>query len=92
VFNLKQCEGVEAPPLGEPINPIQKCEEIVSGYKTMPDLRIKAPNQRSCHQVQLANIILSRRYPAQALSLGFTEVTEHCPLADGHGVGNLRDG
>jgi antirestriction protein ArdC len=40
VFNLKQCEGVEAPPLGEPINPIQKCEEIVSGYKTMPDLRI----------------------------------------------------
>jgi len=32
----------------------------------------KALNQRSCHQVQLANITPSRRYPAQALSLGFT--------------------
>jgi antirestriction protein ArdC len=40
VFNLEQCEGIESPPLGEPINPIQKCEEIVSGYKTIPDIRI----------------------------------------------------
>jgi antirestriction protein ArdC len=40
VFNLDQCEGIKAPPLGEPINPIQKCEEIVSGYKTIPDIRL----------------------------------------------------
>jgi antirestriction protein ArdC len=40
VFNLEQCEGIESPPLGEPVNRIQKCEEIVSGYKTIPDIRI----------------------------------------------------
>jgi antirestriction protein ArdC len=45
VFNLEQCEGIESPPLGEPINPIQRCEEIVSGYTTMPDLRINTSDR-----------------------------------------------
>jgi antirestriction protein ArdC len=40
VFNLDQCEGIESPPLGEPVNPIQRCEEIIKGYKTSPDIRI----------------------------------------------------
>jgi antirestriction protein ArdC len=44
VFNLGQCEGIESPPLGEPSNPIQKCEEIISGYKTTPDIRINTRN------------------------------------------------
>ncbi len=39
VFNLDQCEGVEAPAVGEPVNPIEKCEEIVKGYATIPTLR-----------------------------------------------------
>lgn len=39
IFNLDQCEGIKAPPPAETINPIQKCEAIVSGYKSKPELR-----------------------------------------------------
>jgi antirestriction protein ArdC len=39
VFNLEQCQGIKSPPLGEPVNPIQKCEDIVAGYRTKPEIR-----------------------------------------------------
>jgi antirestriction protein ArdC len=39
VFNLAQCEGIKAPPIEKPINPIQKGEEIVAGYKDAPIIR-----------------------------------------------------
>jgi antirestriction protein ArdC len=39
VFNLEQCQGIESPPLDEPVNPIQKCEDIVAGYRTKPEIR-----------------------------------------------------
>lgn len=40
VFNLDQCEGIKVPPPAEPINPIQKCEDIITGFKTKPEMRI----------------------------------------------------
>ena len=39
VFNLAQCEGIKAPPSEKPVNPIQRCEEIVAGYKDAPVVR-----------------------------------------------------
>ena len=39
VFNLAQCEGIKAPPIEKPINPIQKGEEIVASYKDAPIIR-----------------------------------------------------
>lgn len=45
VFNLDQCEGIEAPAIGEPVNPIEKCEDIVSGYKTIPQLKTNNKNR-----------------------------------------------
>ena len=39
VFNLDQCESIESPTLGEPKDPIQRCEDIVVGYKTRPEIR-----------------------------------------------------
>lgn len=42
VFNLDQREGIKAPPPAEKINPIQKCEDIVTGYKTKPEIRVNS--------------------------------------------------
>jgi len=39
VFNLAQCEGIKAPPPEKVVDPIQKCEEIVGGYKDPPAVR-----------------------------------------------------
>jgi antirestriction protein ArdC len=41
VFNLEQCDGIEAP-ASEPLperDPIEACEEIVTGYVPGPDIR-----------------------------------------------------
>jgi antirestriction protein ArdC len=45
VFNLEQCEGIESPPVGEKIDPIKKCEDIISDYKTAPEVRTNNRNK-----------------------------------------------
>ncbi|HZV83198.1 MAG TPA: zincin-like metallopeptidase domain-containing protein, partial [Geobacteraceae bacterium] len=39
IFNLAQCEGIKSPPPEKMVDPIQKCEEIVGGYKDAPAVR-----------------------------------------------------
>jgi len=41
LFNLEQCEGIASPPIDTPtysFTPIEKAEQIVSGYKDRPDI------------------------------------------------------
>ncbi len=40
VFNLDQCQGIEAP-VEEGLNfvPVEKCEEIIKSYETMPEVK-----------------------------------------------------
>jgi antirestriction protein ArdC len=49
VFNIEQCEGIEAPPPveREPFNPITRCDEIVRGYRDGP--RIDHGRSRACY-------------------------------------------
>lgn len=42
LFNLEQCDGISAPTDPEetvnPFSPIEKCEQIIAGYKNRPDI------------------------------------------------------
>src|SRR3989344_4031069 len=39
VFNLDQCEGIEAPAKGIEFNPIEKAEALASGYANGPEIK-----------------------------------------------------
>ena len=50
VFNLEQCEGIEAPKdEATHINPIETCEQIVKGYTTIPALQTNSQDKAFYH-------------------------------------------
>jgi antirestriction protein ArdC len=86
VFNLDQCEGVQAPETGETVNtfdPIDKAEEIVTGMPLLPEIRYGG--NRAYYSPTLDYIQLPARHSFESSEEYYSTCFHELVHSTGHG-------
>ena len=83
VFNLDQCEGIEAP-VEEVLKfePLEKCEEILKSYKTMP--KVTHGGDRACYSPALDAISMPHKENFKSVAGYYSTLFHEAVHSTGH--------
>jgi antirestriction protein ArdC len=90
IFNLDQCQGIEAP-VEESLNfvPVEKCEEIIKGYTDMP--KVTHGGGRACYSPSLDEIRMPHKETFESVEKYYSVLFHEGIHSTGHKTRLDRD-
>ena len=85
VFNVSQCDGIEAPPIDgseRPTNPIPACESIVAAMPNRPP--INHGGDRACYQPRTDTVSMPERWQFASMERYYSVLFHELTHATGH--------